>query len=130
MSDRTSAAYRDLVSRICDEPTARDWGGPQDVPRLLQSDVVTLLETCGLDVLDELRPDLGYMTGALRLPSPDMVLGSHLFVALEFAAREVLWPDVFNERERRDEEEAAANRPRESAESRHGVASLFRRSHT
>jgi hypothetical protein len=121
------AAYRDLISSVADQ-RAESWSAPQDLPRLQQADILTVLQAREADVLDELRVDAGYMAGALRLAIPDMTLGSHLFVALEFAAREVIFEDVFEECELRSQERNDRG-PRESADRLHGVTSAFRRSH-
>lgn len=134
MSDVAIAtAYRELVSKCANQEPVHGFSGHQDLPRLPQADILTVLQAREHDVMDEIRLDAGYMAGALRvvgnnsIATSDLVLGSHLFVALEFAAREAIWSDVLEECQRRVESHERT--PLESPESRHGVATLFRGSH-
>lgn len=123
-----ASPYRQLVSATADQEPYVGWSGWQDLPKLTKDDVHVVLEARETDVMDELTVDPRFLRGALHLHQPDEALGSHLFVALERAAREALWHDVFVECEERDIARLA-DQPQATDEQRFGVGSLFRRGH-
>lgn len=125
-TDPQAIAYRQLVSATADEEPVTGWSSASDLSCLTGRDVQTVLANRPQGVLEEITFDALELQRALAAPDFLILLGARMGIALERAAREALWMDVAEERDRRDEERRDS---RESAESRHGVASLFRGAH-
>lgn len=119
--------YKNLVSHTADEEPVIGWAGAGELPCLTTQDVKVVLANRGQAVIEEITFDDAELLAAISRPDFLIVLGTKMGIALERAAREALWPDVSEECTRRDEERWGDER--ESAEGRHGVATLFRGSH-
>lgn len=95
--------YRDLVERLADLEPKDSWSEATQLPMLMLPDVTIVLANRGQDVIDFLHFEPDELELALTSSSSLALLGVRMTVALEQAARRVLWLDVSDECERRAE---------------------------
>lgn len=115
-------AYEQLVSSLADLEPRYGWTA-DDLPPLSNEDVRAICAIQEERVLDSL--DMSHVVKAVAAGSDTVGL---VLDALHLACRDAVFPDVERECESREEERLREG-PQESAESRLGVAGLFRNSH-
>lgn len=127
-----SAMYVLLVSSIADQEPRFGWSCAMDLPPLSAKDVSIVCEEKADEVNEHIHESLSVIPLLEDIKAADVChIGLKFAVAISDAARSVVWRDVQEECERREEYRANdwAERHPETPEGAHGVASLFRESH-
>jgi Asp-tRNA(Asn)/Glu-tRNA(Gln) amidotransferase A subunit family amidase len=124
-----SAAYSALVCSLADQAMECEWTSALAIPQLSAEDA----ELVAVEYPEEVEEET-YETVRLITVRPYLSTEDFIFVGLKFAtamreaARRLVWLDVQDEIERREQDEANeyAEAHPESEESIRGVASQFR----
>lgn len=127
-----SATYLALVCSIADQEPRWGWRSALELPALSAADVALICQAYPQEVDEGVGEALSVTPLLEDIKTGDVChLGLKYAVAIAEAARHVVWFDVQEECERREQYEAAdwAERHPESPESLHGVSGLFRDSH-
>jgi hypothetical protein len=124
-----SAPYMALVHSLADQEPRYGWMCALELPRLSAQDVALISREYPEEVTEGVCEEFSVTPFVESIGTGDVChIGLKVAVAISESARDVVWPDVQEECERRAQNEADdwAEAHPESPESAHGVGRLFR----